>query len=209
FDDVQQVGSGQAAIKLMETQSFDLILTDVNMPDMTGLELVHLIRSGKTHAKADTRILVLTGYSNTEMLGVALALDVNGFLVKPLIPAVLDEKITQAMMENLKLRPPLAYLSVTTEVHDLPQADTSTKPHIGAATLRNPSETAPRVTRELSQRVHMSRLRPGMVVREDVCAKDGTLLLKSGQVLTELSINRINDLSGFLGDTTFVVEEPK
>jgi EAL domain-containing protein (putative c-di-GMP-specific phosphodiesterase class I)/CheY-like chemotaxis protein len=125
FTQIMDVDSAVDARILLEKHTFDLIVTDVEMPGMNGLELIQLIRTGKTHAKADTRILVLTGYSNSQMMSVALALDVNGFLIKPVVAAVLYEKIAKAMTEKMHLRSPLAYQSVVTKLQNLPNAEAS------------------------------------------------------------------------------------
>lgn len=186
-----------AALKLLDANTFDLIITDVDMPGMNGLEFAHLIRTGQTHAKSNTRIVVLTAFSNTEMLGIGMALDVNGFLVKPVIPTVLDEKITLAMSEKMSLRPPLAYHAVLTELHS------STK---GAFKVREEQDAASTGAVVNTPRVGAQCLKPGMVLIENVVAKDGTLLMRTGYVLTEMSINRLDDLSGFLKNNSFAVQ---
>ncbi|OIQ92227.1 phytochrome-like protein cph2 [mine drainage metagenome] len=209
FDLVSDISSALTALKLLETQTFDLIVTDVDMPGMNGLEFAHLIRSGKTHAKANTRILLLTGHSNIDLLAVGMALDVNGFLVKPVIPAVLDEKITQALTEKMYLRPSLAYQSVMTKVHSLPSRDAPAEKvtHMGAAVVLGKTEAIPKSAANVT-RIPLHRFRPGMIVQENIYAKDKTLLMRSGQVITEMSINRLNDLSGLINGNSFAVQEP-
>lgn len=198
YENAVQADSASSALKLLESGKFDLIMTDLEMPEISGLEFVQLIRSGKTHARADIRVLILTGVSNTESLGIAMALDVNGFLVKPLIPAMLDEKITKAFSEKLNLRPPLAYQSVMTTV---------VKPPLEAGTL--PVSSKPAVVLTLNAKEHLeveksarqlslSMLRPGMVLMSSICTKDGNKLLNAGHVFSESSINRLNDLSNLL-----------
>jgi EAL domain-containing protein (putative c-di-GMP-specific phosphodiesterase class I)/DNA-binding NarL/FixJ family response regulator len=207
FEKTRDVDSAGEALKLLETQTFDLIITDVDMPVMSGLAFAHLIRTGKTHAKADTRILVLTGHSNAELLGVALALDVNGFLVKPVIPAVLDEKIRLAMTEKLSLRQPLAYQSVMTDLHELPAKTSVEVSYAPAIVLEGGRASKTNPLSDLS-RLPLCDLIPGMIVRESICAKDGTLLICAGKVLSEQSISRLDDLSRLLKDTLFAVERP-
>lgn len=205
FVQTRDVASATAALLLCESQSFDLIVTDVDMPGMNGLEFAHRIRSGKSHAKADTRILILTGYSNSELLSVALALDVNGFLVKPIVPAVMEEKIMQALNEKLHLRPPLAYQAVVTGLPGIHNDAVSKQPRSGAAIIKQQPAAAPKKHHGVS--IPLRQLRAGMTVCEDIYAKDGTLMMKRGQLLTELTINRLHDLSGFLQATSFAVEE--
>jgi len=194
FTNTIDVNSAQSAIKLFELETFDLVITDVNMPVMNGLKLVQLIRAGKTHAKPETRIMVLTSFSQTEILGTALALDVNGFLVKPIIPAVAEQKLVQAMSERLHLHSPIAYETIRTELRSLPKLDNNILPNNSGGkgiTLGNKTRNHDELNvRHLSIRW----LRPQMILKQDVFLKDGTMLLSSGHKLTELSINRINDL---------------
>jgi YesN/AraC family two-component response regulator len=74
------------------------------MPGMNGLELLRRIRTGQTPRPKDSRFIILTSFSNTEALGAAMSLDVNGFLVKPIRIGVVMEKIERAIQENFQLR---------------------------------------------------------------------------------------------------------
>ena len=208
FSNITDTDSAVSAIKLFEGNTFDLIITDVNMSGMNGLELIRLIRSGKTHAKPETRIMVLSSFSQTQILGTALALDINGFLVKPIIPALLEEKLAQAMSEHIHLHSPLAYESVRTELKSLPSADE--QPHVApagsAVTLGAPKAASRNETRS-AHRLSLYRLRPGMTLEENVYLKDGTLILSSGHILSELSINRLVDLKVLLPSNGIAVKD--
>jgi DNA-binding NarL/FixJ family response regulator len=59
------------------------------MPGSNGLELLRQIRSGQTPARRDIGFIILTSHSNTEVLSAAMALDVNGFIVKPFTTRVI------------------------------------------------------------------------------------------------------------------------
>ncbi|OGS90110.1 MAG: hypothetical protein A2Z95_08425 [Gallionellales bacterium GWA2_60_18] len=208
FSNTADAGSAESALKLLEAREFDLIVTDIDMPGMNGLKLIQLIRMGKTHAKPETRIMVLTSFSQTEVLSTALALDINGFLVKPIIPAVVVEKLTQAMSEHLHLRPPIAYEAVKTELKSLNRHDDrpSGIPPRSSITLGSPRT---RNRNETTDAHHLSlqRLRPGMVLKENIRLKDGTLILSSGQTLSELSINRLIDLRTLLPANSIAIQE--
>lgn len=199
--DVTDAASAEAAIKLLESSSFDLILTDIDMPGMNGLKFIQMIRSGKTHAKPGTRVMVLTVLSRTDILGAALALDVNGFLVKPVIPAVVEEKLARAMTENLRLHSPIAYETVMTEQKSLDFEPYGMR--VGAAIVLEEGREKSVRGRSLA----LFRLRPGMVLKESVHLKDGTLILSAGHPLTELSINRLNDLQALLPSNGVVVQD--
>ena len=199
--EVADAASAEAAIKLFETGSFDLILTDIDMPGMNGLKFIQMIRSGKTRAKPGTRVMVLTVLSRTDILGAALALDVNGFLVKPVIPAVVEEKLARAMTENLRLHSPIAYETVRTEPKSLDREPSGMR--VGAAIVLEEGREKSDRGRSLA----LFRLRPGMVLKESVHLKDGTLILSAGHPLTELSINRLNDLQALLPSNGVVVRD--
>ncbi len=61
-----------------------MIVSDFNMPKKNGLELLQAIRCGETNYPRDFPIAMLTGYSDEHLVDMALALDVNAFLIKPI-----------------------------------------------------------------------------------------------------------------------------
>lgn len=208
FSCITDADSAKSAIKLLETSTFDLIITDVHMPGVNGLEFVQLIRTGKTHAKPDTRIVVLTAFSQTEVLGAALALDVNGFLVKPIIPGVVEEKLAQAMSESLRLHPPMAYEAIKTELRSLPNlGNRPPNTHGEAAIILGEHEEHISNQNENVSHHTIQSLRPGMILKEDIYLSDGALLMSSEHAFSELSINRLNDLRNLLPKRNIAVQE--
>jgi two-component system chemotaxis response regulator CheY len=69
----------------------DLILTDWNMPEMSGLEFVQLVR--KDEAYKNLPILMITTNSGKEEVVDALKAGVNNYIVKPFTPETLKEKM--------------------------------------------------------------------------------------------------------------------
>jgi EAL domain-containing protein (putative c-di-GMP-specific phosphodiesterase class I)/DNA-binding NarL/FixJ family response regulator len=206
YTHIREAISAESAIGLLEANTFDLIVTDVFMSGMNGLEFIQMIRSGKSHARPDIRIVVLTAFSKTEVLAAALALDVNGFLTKPVIPSLVDEKLTQALSERLHLHPPLAYEVIKTKLKGLPA------PVYRPTSSREAPSATPDNQKESSNEnadVHhltLNRLRSGMVLQEEIHIADGTLLLSPGHVFTELSINRLNDIRTLLTAKSIAVQ---
>ncbi|MGZ5050991.1 MAG: EAL domain-containing protein [Methylobacter sp.] len=206
FINMTDTESAETALKLFENNTFDLVITDVDIPGLDGLKFIQLIRTGRTFAKKETRIVVLTSFSNTEIVGSALALDINGFMLKPIVPSVLDEKIGKAMTERLNLRPPLAYEFVKTELKNLVnQENRLSNNHTGASIVLNKPKSEYRNPTKNLRRVPLQKLRPGMILEDSIYMANGTLILQTGATLTETSINRLCDIKALLKDTYFSV----
>ncbi|WP_044408744.1 response regulator [Thiomicrospira microaerophila] len=88
---VEAVSSGEQAIQRLSCQSFDLILMDVMMPGMDGLETTRQIRK----AGIRTPILALTGNDTPADRQAAREAGMNGYLTKPIRKEDLDKLTAQ------------------------------------------------------------------------------------------------------------------
>jgi two-component system chemotaxis response regulator CheY len=85
---IDQAASGFEALRLLPRQQYDLIVTDINMPDIHGLELISFVRSDARHATTPLVIVSTEGSEEDRRRG--LALGANAYLVKPFAaPALL------------------------------------------------------------------------------------------------------------------------
>jgi two-component system, chemotaxis family, chemotaxis protein CheY len=82
--DVEQACDGHEALQIAERQKFDLVLTDVNMPNMDGLTLVRELRSRVRYRH--TPLLVLTTEATEAKKQEGKAAGATGWLVKPFNP---------------------------------------------------------------------------------------------------------------------------
>lgn len=79
--EITQAASGFEAIRILPTEAFDLVITDINMPDINGLEL---IRFARTHERYQQTPLIIISTEGREVdRDKALALGANEYLVKP------------------------------------------------------------------------------------------------------------------------------
>ena len=80
FNNIVIAKDGQEALNLYRTQKFDIIITDINMPNMNGIELLKEIR------KVDTNIstIILSAHNESDYFLDAIKLGVDGFILKPL-----------------------------------------------------------------------------------------------------------------------------
>ena len=92
---VVEAVDGQDAFEKAQTQSFDLVLTDQNMPRMDGLGLTRKLREHP--AFKTTPILMLTTEFSDEMKAKGKAAGANGWLVKPFDPQRLTEVVKKVI----------------------------------------------------------------------------------------------------------------
>jgi two-component system, chemotaxis family, chemotaxis protein CheY len=82
--DVIEAVDGQDGINKAQKQSFDLVFTDQNMPNIDGLTLIQMLRNLPQYI--DTPILMLTTEASDEMKKMGRAAGATGWLVKPFDP---------------------------------------------------------------------------------------------------------------------------
>ncbi|HHT98450.1 MAG TPA: response regulator [Clostridiales bacterium] len=87
--EVFTAASAKEALKILNKQTIDIMVTDINMSEMTGLELIREAREGSF----DIRIIVLTGYDHFEYARECLRMRVEEFFLKPIDENVLAEAI--------------------------------------------------------------------------------------------------------------------
>ncbi|MCX7880618.1 MAG: response regulator [Ignavibacteria bacterium] len=99
IDDIVEAEDGQDALAKLQSNKIDFIITDWNMPNMTGLDLTKAIRNSDQWK--DLPILMVTTRGLKEDIIQALQAKVNNYIVKPFTPQVLKEKILSILKTNV------------------------------------------------------------------------------------------------------------
>ena len=118
---VAQAADGDEAVALTKEIRPDVVLMDINMPGLNGLEATQMIKD----AAPDTRILVLTIHSDDEYVFQVLQAGASGYVLKDVDPANLAEAIRTVNKGQAYLRSPLLE-KVLEEFGRLSQAQTET-----------------------------------------------------------------------------------
>ena len=79
--EIDEADSGFAALRLLPRHSYDLIVTDINMPDINGLELVSFVKRDPRYS--ETPLLIVSTEGSERDRDKGLALGANAYLVKP------------------------------------------------------------------------------------------------------------------------------
>ena len=96
FSHIHMANSAKEALSIMERKLIDLIILDIQMPEMTGLEMLKNIRT----RYPDTHCILISAYSKFEYAKEALQLNVENYLLKPIDIIELHETVTRAA-ENI------------------------------------------------------------------------------------------------------------
>ena len=95
--EVIEASSGFEALRLLPRENVDLIITDINMPDINGLELISYVRKSANYSKTPLFIISTEGREKDVERGLLLGAD--EYLVKPIDPVRLQELIIRYIGE--------------------------------------------------------------------------------------------------------------
>lgn len=91
--EIVEACSGFDALRLLPREKVDLIITDINMPDINGLELISYVRNNPNYK--DIPLFIVSTEGSEKDLEKGLALGANEYLVKPFDPINLQKLIQQ------------------------------------------------------------------------------------------------------------------
>lgn len=92
--------NGQEALNLFKLHKVDLVITDILMPKMNGIELIDAIRTSSTHP--DVPIVITTAHTETKYLLDAIRLRVDGYILKPINIEELLHALDKAILPFLQ-----------------------------------------------------------------------------------------------------------
>ncbi len=91
FTNTQEADDGSSALPMLKATDFDFLITDWNMPGMTGIDLLKAVRSDDKLKSLP--VLMVTAEAKREQIIEAAQAGVNGYVVKPFTAQALKEKI--------------------------------------------------------------------------------------------------------------------
>ncbi|WP_283630564.1 response regulator transcription factor [Shewanella baltica] len=105
---ITQANDGDEALSLLKQQSFDLLLTDIEMPGRTGLELAAWLKD----QHSQTKVVVITTFGRAGYIKRAIEAGVGGFLLKDAPSETLVNAIQQVMAGKRVIDPELAMMAI-------------------------------------------------------------------------------------------------
>jgi two-component system chemotaxis response regulator CheY len=99
YTNAEEAEDGTVALNMLRANKFDFVVSDWNMPNMTGIELLKSIRADASLKSLP--VLMITAEARKENIIEAAQAGANGYIVKPFTAATLDEKLTK-IFKNLE-----------------------------------------------------------------------------------------------------------
>jgi len=100
FDDVREAHDGNLALDILDNEDIKLVFTDLNMPNMSGIEVIQSIRG-----KAETRelpVIVVSGEGDQDIVVSAMQAGADNFIVKPFAAQTIKEKILEVLSKRAR-----------------------------------------------------------------------------------------------------------
>ena len=172
---VGQAGTGREAIDLARTHQPDVILMDVRMPDLNGIEATRLIT-----AHSQTRVLILTTFDLDDYVYAGLRAGASGFLLKDTQPADLVAAIHTIAAGDAVLAP-----TATTRL--VRQFAASPRP--GAASSQPAAQVRQALTgREQDVFSHIAAGMSNSEIAASLFLSEGTVKIHVGRILAKLGL---------------------
>ena len=95
FKDILEADDGSSAVEILKSQKVDLVVSDWNMPKMTGLDLLKFVRSNEP--TKDLPFLMVTAEAQKENIVEAVKARVSNYIIKPFTAITLSEKLAKIL----------------------------------------------------------------------------------------------------------------
>ena len=95
LENIEEASDGLEALSLLKKGNFDLILSDISMPRMNGIELLKAVRAGKT--TKDIPFIMITAEAQPHIIFEAIQARVSEYVTKPFTAEILQESIAKVM----------------------------------------------------------------------------------------------------------------
>lgn len=91
FSNIVEADDGATALPILKEGDIDFLVTDWNMPNVPGIELLQKVRADDS--LKDTPVMMVTAEATREQIVQAAEAGVNGYIIKPFTAQTLEEKI--------------------------------------------------------------------------------------------------------------------
>jgi two-component system chemotaxis response regulator CheY len=198
--DTAESGTEALALLRRDDAEYDCVITDFNMEPINGLDLLKAIRVGTERVPRDLPVIMLTGHSDAELVGTAIALDAHAFLAKPVSFNTLCERLVRVLADPASVRPAIAYSVIPTASRrpGAPESREQGKSFALQSEFEDAKATGtakPAEPKRRERQLSLSETPANSVLSRAFTTKNGTVLLGADSVLTLRMLNRLRDVT--------------
>ena len=99
FSNFREADDGDVALKKLRTEKFDLVICDWNMPRLSGVEVLRIMREDERFREVP--FLMITAEVEEETVAEVLEAEVDAYIIKPFVQDTLEDKIAEIMARKL------------------------------------------------------------------------------------------------------------
>ena len=202
--EAHQAADGKEALDLLgkHARKIPLAILDFNMPEINGLQLLKMIRTGTAGVPNNLLVVMLTGSADQGLVGAALSLDVDAFLIKPVSKAMLSSRLQKVLSEPNETKSIEAYQDV--DIAAICRGLLSRKP-VGQP-LATPKPAGGKLH---GMRLKLEDVAEGSILAEDIRGPDNELLLGIGCMLSTRYLRRLKELGSVINTEYVTVHPPR
>jgi two-component system chemotaxis response regulator CheY len=98
YNNADEAEDGQVALNMLKSSHYDFVVSDINMPNMNGFDLLKNIRAEES--LKNLPVLMVTAEAKKEDIVLAAQNGASGYIVKPFTKATLEEKLTKIIQKS-------------------------------------------------------------------------------------------------------------
>ena len=194
-ENLSQAVDGTFAKRTLEAKPIDVVLCDIQMEPMNGLDLLKDLRCGRTNNPPDLPFVFLSGHPEKHIIMVAAQLHADGFIIKPPKPAEMEKNLRNALTRARPEINPFHYQSIAT--------GTAYDRHVFGDLIRQVAAEIDMDGESMTQ--GLGTVVPGSILARDLFSKSGQLLLMRGSEITQTQLKALRQFADRFGVVEVVV----
>lgn len=197
-DNIYQAVDGATAKRALDAKTVDIVLCDLQMEPINGMDLLKEIRCGMTLNVSTLPFVFLSGHAEKNNIVLAARLHADGFIIKPPKPAELERHLQEALTRQRPDADPFAYCNIPTGTrHDK---------HLFGELI---AEAARRMDEDQTpvESISLADVKPGRILGADLHSQSGHLLLQRGACITRTQLRVLSEFADRFGVSRIVLTQ--
>jgi len=183
-DSISQATDGNNALHVLAARHYDIILCDIQMDPINGMDLLKVVRCARTPNASNIPFVFLSAHPERQTIALAAQFHADGFIVKPPKPNDIEKNISAAMQRKRPSIDPFHYFEIVTgSDYDLRNFERMMKP--------KQSQDLDLMLSRYHKDCALADVHPGAILAGDLHAADGRQLLPRGVRISQTHLDTL------------------